>query len=131
MNTTVLALTAVWHALAVWHFTLYAERSLARATRERPVNVLGAELFRFLGGINAALVLLAIGACFAGPEARALAATALCAANLSQLVQDVRVQRLGLASGAFFQQILVGDAVFAVANAIIAILSWREALGAG
>lgn len=83
------------------------------------MSVVGVELFRFLGGLNAALVVLAGGACFAAPEARSLAAGALCVANASQLVQDVRIHRLGLASGAFFLQICVGDAVFTVANAAV------------
>lgn len=119
MITAILALTAAWHALAVWHFTFYPERTIARATRERPVSEVGAELFRFLGGMNAALVVLAAGACFGTTETVALAAGALCVANASQLVQDVRIARSGLASGVFFAQIVVGDAVFTVANAAV------------
>jgi hypothetical protein len=119
MITAVLALTAVWHALAVWHFTLYPERTIARATSERPVSVVGAELFRFLGGMNAALVVLGAGACFGSMETVGLAAAVLCVANASQLVQDVRIARSGLASGAFFGQIVAGDALFTVANAAV------------
>src|SRR5204862_456106 len=58
----VLAATAMWHLLAAWHFTLYPARTLARTTRERPVQPLATELFRFLGGLNAALVLLGAAA---------------------------------------------------------------------
>ena len=49
MHAVVLALTALWHAAAAWHFTVHPHRTLARTTRERPVNPLTAELFRFLG----------------------------------------------------------------------------------
>ena len=114
--TAVLLLTAVWHALAAWHFTLTPERTLARTTRERPVSTLGSELFRFLGGVNAALVVLAVAAAFGSHDARALAALVLCVANASQLLQDLRVRRLGLAAGPMFTQILIGDALFTLAN---------------
>ena len=119
MITAVLALTAIWHLLAVWHFTFHPGRTNARATRARPVSVVGAELFRFLGGMNAALVVLAAGACFGSTDTVALAAATLCVANASQLAQDVRIARSGLASGVFFAQIVVGDAVFTVANAAV------------
>jgi hypothetical protein len=114
--TAVLVLTAVWHALAAWHFTVTPERTLARTTRERPVSTLGSELFRFLGGVNAALVVLAVAAAFGSADTRALAALVLCVANASQLLQDLRVRRLGLAAGPMFTQILIGDALFTLAN---------------
>lgn len=115
-GVTILALTALWHALATYHFTFFPARTLARATSERPVHVIATELLRFLGSMNAAFVVLATAAVFTGSEARALAFGTLAAANLSQLVIDVRVRRLGIARGAFFVQILVGDALFAALN---------------
>lgn len=117
-GVVILACTAVWHALATWHFTFFPARTLARATSERPVNVVATELFRFLGAMNLAFVVLGATAILAGPEARRLAYLTLVMANLSQLVIDVRVQRLGLARGAFFLQILAGDALFAALNGV-------------
>lgn len=116
----VLALTALWHAAAAWHFTLFPHRTLGRSTSQRPVNDLAAELFRFLGGLNIALVALGAIACFV-PPARPVAAAVLALANATQFVQDVRVKRLGFARGGFFTQILVGDAIFAVANLAVAV----------
>ena len=113
----VLALTALWHTLAGWHFTFHPERTLARTTTERPVSVLTAELFRFLGGINFALVVLALASLRSAPAARWPAFAALMVANASQLVVDLRVRRLGLAHGGFFRQILIGDALFTALNA--------------
>lgn len=113
----VLGLSAVWHALAAYHFTLFPGRTLARATSERPVNLIAVELFRFLGSLNVALVVLGAAALWTGAEARALALLTLAAANLSQLVIDLRVRRLGVARGPFFMQILVGDALFTALNA--------------
>jgi hypothetical protein len=56
------------------------------------------------------------------PEAsRWPALTALAVANLSQFLVDVRVRRLGLAHGAMFLQILIGDAVFTLANIVAAV----------
>lgn len=119
----VLALTAVWHLLATWHFTFRPERTLARTTRDRPVSPLAAELFRFLGGLNFALVVLALAA-LALPRAACWPVfVALTAANASQLIVDVRVQRLQLAHGPFFRQILVGDAAFTLLNAAALALS--------
>lgn len=119
----VLVLTALWHFLAFWHFTFYPERTLARTTRERPVHVVSAELFRFLGGINAALVVLALATLALDGPARWPAFAALAVANLSQLVVDLRVKRLGLAHGSFFAQILAGDALFTLANAGAGVLT--------
>ena len=70
------------------------------------------ELFRFLAGLNAALVVLALAALFAGAEGRALALLTLAVANLSQALIDVRVLRLSLARGPMFKQILAGDVLF-------------------
>ncbi|MBX3466563.1 MAG: hypothetical protein KF878_06655 [Planctomycetes bacterium] len=112
MTTAILGLAAVWHGLATWHFGVTPARTLARATSERPVSAIATELFRFLAGLNAALVVLAAAALFAGHEARLLALLTLAAANLSQLVLDLRVRRLGLARGPMFARILVGDALF-------------------
>ncbi|MCO5167376.1 MAG: hypothetical protein M9894_13585 [Planctomycetes bacterium] len=112
MTSVILGLAAVWHGLATWHFGLTPARTLARATSERPVNVIAAELLRFLAGLNLALVVLAAAALLAGREARLLALLTLAVANLSQLAIDLRVRRLGLARGAFFTRILVGDALF-------------------
>jgi hypothetical protein len=117
--TLILLATAGWHALATWHFGVYPERTLARTTEERPVQVLSSELFRFLAGLNASLVVLAVAAVFLGDEARGLAALVLCVANATQFVQDLRVRALKLARGPMFRIILVGDAVFAVANALL------------
>lgn len=116
--TIVLLLTAPWHFLAFWHFTFHPTRTLARISKERPVSPAGAEAVRFLGGINAGFVVLAL-ATIALPQAmRWPALLALTAANLSQLVVDLRALRLGLAQGSYFRQIVVGDAIFTVANAI-------------
>jgi hypothetical protein len=117
VTSIVLALTALWHFLAFWHFTFYPERTLARTTRERPVQVVSAELFRFLGGINASLVVLALASLALDEHSRWPALAALAVANLSQLLIDLRVKRLGLAHGPFFLQILAGDALFTLANA--------------
>jgi len=116
MAEAVLGATALWHFLAFWHFTFFPARTLARTTRERPVNVLAAELFRFLGGINLALVVLAVVSLMAPPGQRWPAFVALAVANLSQWAVDVRVQRPGLVHGPFFRQILAGDVVFTAAN---------------
>lgn len=124
-GTAILACTAVWHALATWHFTFFPARTLARATSERPVNVVAIELFRFLGAMNLAFVVLGGAAIFVGLEARRLAHVTLIVANLSQLVIDLRVQRLGLARGAFFLQILAGDALFAALNGVALALESR------
>jgi hypothetical protein len=115
----VLVATAGWHALAAWHFGLFPERTLARTTEQRPVQALPSELFRFLAGLNASLVVLALAATALGTEARALAALVLCVANATQFVQDLRVQSLRLARGPMFRTILVGDAIFAVVNLVV------------
>ena len=52
---------------------------------------------------------------------RLLVAVTLAIANASQVAEDVRVHRAGLAHGFFFRQIFVGDAVFTVANLAVAI----------
>jgi hypothetical protein len=118
VRAIVLLSTALWHALAAWHFVVTPARTLARTTRERPVSALAAELFRFLGGLNLACVVLAVGAALS-PGAQALAAGALATANLTQLLQDLRVRRLGLARGPMFATILAGDALFTLANALL------------
>lgn len=76
-------------------------------------------------GHELAFVVLAATAIFADPEARRLAYLTLIVANLSQLVIDLRVQRLGLARGAFFLQILAGDALFAALNGVALALDAR------
>jgi hypothetical protein len=111
----VLASTAVWHALAAWHFAFFPQRTLERTTRERPVSPVACELFRFLGAINVGFVVLALAA-IARPEARPVAYVALAVANFSQFVVDLRVQRMTLAKGPMFKQILVGDSVFTLLN---------------
>jgi hypothetical protein len=122
-TSTILVLTALWHFMAFWHFALHPKRTLARATRERPVSDVSAELFRFLGGINAGLVVLALASLALPVPHRWPAFVALMVANLSQLVIDLRVKRLGLAHGGFFRQVLIGDAVFTLANAGAGVLS--------
>jgi hypothetical protein len=122
---TVMALTAIWHLLAAWHFAFFPARTLKRTTVERPPNALAVELFRFLGGLNLALAVLAITACLV-PRAALPAAIALAVANGSQALQDVRVRRLGLARGAFFHQILVGDTLFTIAALGIAVLRFAR-----
>lgn len=121
-HTIVLLTTALWHGLAVWHFVGFPARTLGRSTRERPISVIATELFRFLGGLNLALVVLALCALALEPAARWPVFVALAVANLSQALQDVRVQRMGLARGRFFQQILVGDFVFTGANLAASLL---------
>ena len=121
--TIVLALTSLWHFLAFWHFTLHPARTLARISKERPISAIATEAVRFLGGINAGFVVLGLAALALPAGTRWPALVALCVANLSQLVVDLRVRRLGLAHGPYFMQILIGDAVFTVANAGAAIFS--------
>jgi hypothetical protein len=120
LAVVVFAATAVWHALAAWHFTLYPERTLKRTTAERPPNPFAVELFRFLGGLNLALSVLGVAACLSPPSTLP-AAVALAIANGTQAAQDLRVQRKGIASGFFFRQILAGDIVFTLANAAVAL----------
>ncbi len=115
MAAIVLYATALWHGLALWHFAFFPERTLGRTTHERPPSPVARELLRFLGAINGGFVLLAVLAALR-PEARAVAYLALAAANLSQLVVDVRVLGLALARGPMFKQILAGDALFTAAN---------------
>ncbi len=114
----ILLATAGWHALAVWHFTLFPARTLARTTRERPVAAIPTELFRFLGAMNLPCVLLAAGAALAGLEARRLALACLVVANLGQAALDLRVHRLGLAQGPFFRAIFAGDLLFAALSGL-------------
>ncbi len=123
MTSAVLVFTAIWHLLAFWHFTFHPERTLARTTRERPVNVLATELFRFLGGMNLALVVLALASLALSDAHRWPVFLALAIANSSQFAVDLRVRRLALAQGAFFAQILVGDALFTGLNAGAGVLS--------
>lgn len=116
MAALILVLTALWHLLAFWHFALFPGRTLALTTRERPVSEVATELLRFLGGLNLAPVALALTSLAMAPAQRWTAFLALAVANASQLVVDLRVQRLGLARGPFFTQILVGDCFFTAAN---------------
>ncbi len=126
MSLLVFLSTALWHALAAWHFAVTPARTLARTTSERPVSVLTAELFRFLGGLNLACVVLAVGAVLF-PGAEALTAAVLATANLTQMLQDLRVKRMGLAKGPMFTTILVGDALFTLANAaVLAGAAWAR-----
>jgi hypothetical protein len=111
--TVVLILVGGWHLAAAWHFLGFPERTLARTTQERPIRPIAAELFRFLGGMNLGMVVLAWASVAGGSRGPALLALAV--ANGSQLAVDLRVRRLGLARGAMFAQILAGDAVFTVA----------------
>lgn len=113
MTTGILVATAIWHLLAFWHFTIHPARTLARTTESGASSQISVELFRFLGSINAAFVVLALASIPA--PARAIFAS-LAVANLSQLVIDLRVRRMGLARGVFFQQVMVGDALFTGAN---------------
>jgi hypothetical protein len=79
--------------------------------------VIPTELFRFVAGLNLALVVLALGAAVAAePGTRRLAAVVLAVANASQFAQDVRVARMGLAHGPMFRAILWGDLLFTLAN---------------
>jgi len=118
VGTIVLLLTAVWHALAVWHFAVHPARTLGRTTRERPISPIAIELLRFLGALNVACVALGVLAASAYPEGRPLTFVVLALANASQAIVDVRVQRLGLAKGPMFGQILIGDVAFTAANLV-------------
>ncbi len=124
MQLAILALTALWHGLAFWHFALFPVRTLARTTHERPVSAVAAELLRFLGALNAGFSWLAIAAIWR-PEARVVAFATLAVANLSQMIVDVRVQRLALAKGAMFRHIMFGDALFTFANLVACLLAAR------
>jgi hypothetical protein len=115
-GSIVLAATAVWHALAAWHFAYQPARTIGRTTLERPVSPVAVELLRFLGAINVGFVVLAVLAVTVMPEGRPLAFATLAVANLSQMLVDVRVQRLGLTRGPMFKQILIGDLAFTIAN---------------
>jgi hypothetical protein len=123
VTSTILVLTALWHSAAFWHFAIHPKRTLARATRERPVSEVSAELFRFLGVINAGFVVLALASLALPVPERWPAFLALTVANLSQLVIDLRVKRLGLAHGGFFRQVMIGDALFTAVNASAALMS--------
>jgi hypothetical protein len=111
-----LIFTALWHALAFWHFTFYPERTLARTTAERPISPIAVELFRFLGALNASLVALPLLALALPDSARWPIHITLAVANASQALIDLRVQRLGLARGPMFTQILWGDTLFTALN---------------
>jgi|GEM_PF-3154687 len=118
VGLVVLLLTALWHALATWHFLVTPARTLGRTTHERPISPVAVELFRFLGAMNTGFVVLALLAAVVFPEARRLAYVVLMVANASQAVIDLRVQRLGLARGPMFKQIFLGDVVFTIANVV-------------
>ena len=114
----ILVLTAVWHALAAWHFVVTPARTLGRTTHERPISPIAIELFRFLGAMNLAFVALGLLAAAGIWHGQRLACVVLAIANLSQAVVDLRVQRLGLARGPMFRQIFVGDTLFTAANVV-------------
>ena len=114
-GTTILSLTAIWHLLATWHFLITPARTLGRTTHERPISPVAIELFRFLGAMNVGFVLLAVLA-VASVEVRLVTFIVLAVANLSQALVDLRVQKLGLARGPMFQQILIGDLMFTALN---------------
>lgn len=118
IELAVLLTTALWHATAAWHFGLYPARTVARTTSERPVNVLTVELFRFLAGLNVAVVVLAVAAIWMEPSQRWPVFLSLCVANASQFLADVRMRRLRLVHGPMFTQILWGDAFFTLANGV-------------
>jgi hypothetical protein len=118
MYSFIFIATALWHLLAAYHFILYPARTLARISKERPVNSVAIEAVRFLGAINIAFVVLGVGGCFVEPGSCWLVALVLLCANLSQALVDMYAKRAGMASGPFFQQILIGDFVFAGANAL-------------
>ncbi len=123
MIPTIFAATAAWHGLAAWHFGVTPARTLGRTTSERPVAVLPTELFRFLAGLNLALVVLGLWAAAASePGARRMAAVVLAVANASQFAQDLRVDRLGLVRGPMFRTIWWGDLLFTVANVAVAVV---------
>jgi len=124
-GTLVLLTTALWHLLATWHFLVTPVRTLARTTHERPISPIATELFRFLGAMNAAFIVLGVLAASVLPQGRLLAFAVLTVANLSQALVDVRVQRLGLARGAMFKQIFVGDVLFTIANVAAFLLEPR------
>lgn len=117
IELSILIGTALWHATAAWHFGLYPARTVARTTAERPVNVLTVELFRFLAGLNVALVVLALAAVLLDPAQRWPVYLSLCVANASQFLADRRMMRLQLVHGPMFTQILWGDAFFTLVNA--------------
>ena len=119
LSAVVFVATALWHALAVWHFTLFPERTLKRTTQERPVNPFATELFRFLGGLNLALAVLALASLRVPASAQWACALTLMVGNASQFAVDVRVRRLRLAHGAMFWQIYIGDGLFTLANAVV------------
>ena len=122
LGSAILILTALWHGLATWHFGFHPARTLAVTTSERPVSPIAMELFRFLAGLNLALVALALLSLTQPPGARLVAFAVLALANATQLLLDARVRRLGLAHGALFAQILAGDAVFTAANGAAAMI---------
>jgi hypothetical protein len=116
LSALTLISTALWHGLAFWHFTFYPERTLARTTAERPISPIAVELFRFLGAINVSLVVLPLVALALPGSTRWVVHLSLAVANASQAIVDVRVQRLGLARGPMFMQILWGDTAFTSLN---------------
>jgi hypothetical protein len=123
----VFAATAVWHLLAAYHFILFPARTLARISRERPVSGVAQEAVRFLGAINVAFFVLGVGACWLSSDAYWLVSLVLMCANASQAIVDVYAKRAGIASGAFFQQILICDVLFSLLNGLCLLLScWPQ-----
>jgi hypothetical protein len=116
----ILAATALWHAAGAWHFLFYPERTLRRTTDERPANRNAVELFRFLGGLNAALVPFALLTMLLPDSLLWIALVGFSLVNFSQFALDLRLARLKLARGALFKSITWGDGLFFAANAIAA-----------
>ncbi len=125
----ILVPTSLWHAAAAWHFLLYPERPIRRSTRERPVNPIAIELFRFLGSLNGALVVFALLLIRLPASSAWIAFTGFSLANLSQAVIDARVARLGLAHGPMFRTIFWGDALICALNAGAAVAWGIGAVG--
>ena len=122
MYASVLALTALWHGLAFWHFYVRAERTIAIFTYERPVSPIAGGLIRFLGGLNLAVAALAAVAIPVRIQPMWPIFGFLALANLSQLWIDVQVHRQGLTKQRFTTTILLGDGVATVANLACALL---------
>lgn len=120
----IMAINAIWHGLAGWHFALFPERTIRRYTLNRAVPDMARELMRFLGALNAAISALGWCALWMAPMASLwLLFTFFMLANLSQFVVDVHVHRLGLTNRHFVPQILVGDGVVAGLNLVAAVMT--------
>lgn len=120
----ILALTGLWHSAAAWHFLLYPERTLRRTTSERPANPIAAEVFRFLGALNAAIAVFALLLMLLPRASMWIALTGYALFNLSQFLVDLSVNRRKLVHGPMFRTILWGDGLFFAVNAIAAACYW-------